>query len=177
MSFDFSFDQGGDDTIKITDDMTIGEYRELVRRYHRGEDVGCDLDVCAICTRTLKCHPYALTPTIVDSLVWLYQKAQLSPSRTVSTVTSNCPKWILKARQYSLLKFWGFVERVQKSEYRVTSTGVLFLRGEISVHNQILVFYDELKHKLGKTVSIHNILGSDFHYQDANYLLEKYGLK
>jgi hypothetical protein len=127
---------------------------------------------CPCCQRWGKVYGYGVSASMSRALIWLYGKAGDGSWVNIQT---ESPAWVLRTKTLSTLKHWGLIERKVKDDdadvkhsgiWRITTSGVLFVRKRLTVPKKVYVFDDMVQGYSKEHVDIVDCLGKKFSYSE-----------
>lgn len=152
----------------------ITELQGKMKRLSRGSGV-----YCPCCSQLVKVYEREITGSMAYVAIliyrhflhnegegWLHVPEYLSSMATIGSA--------VRGGDWAKLRYWRVIEEKPEEKrkdgsnragfYRMTSTGVSFVKGEIKVPRSILIYNDKFLEYGKGTVSIHDCLGKKFDY-------------
>ena len=126
---------------------------------------------CPCCGQFAKRYRRKLNSSMAASLCWMWGHAR----DLWINIPETAPAWILKAREYPKLAWWGLIEELPKSEHhngrtsgvwRVTPKGAEFVRGCLDVPMYAFVYNGDVEEFTETTTHIRKALGDRFSYDE-----------
>jgi len=127
---------------------------------------------CPCCGQYAKRYKRKLNSSMAAALCWLWTHSGYA----WCDVPSQAPSWVLKAREYPKLAWWGLIEEKPKEEHhkgrtsglwRVTQLGADFARSCVSVPRYAFVYNGTVEDfTTGDAISIRCALGDRFDYAE-----------
>jgi len=84
---------------------------------------------CPVCERFGKTYARKLNATFAKYLLWMYQQDLRDPGGWID-MPARAPRWIMRAKNFSLLRHWELVEADEHGGWRITKAGVAFAKNE-----------------------------------------------
>ena len=158
--------------LRLPDDMTLGEARQLLRdNWEKGVD-------CPCCTRLVKLYHYKINSGQARALITLYKLTnQQKPKDGWIHVPQEFAKLKLDAHgmSYHRTALWGLIEQQPVNDdpnknssgyWRITEKGKSFVNGRIKVLQSAYVFEGRVMKTGGNPVDIRDALGKKFSYEE-----------
>lgn len=150
-----------------TAEIPLHEERRRLERHllHKGA-------TCRACGRRVKAYGYRFTEKMAHELAWF---AYMSGPERKWVHVGDAPKWMLQAKSYSSLRWWGLLEsagsdpedrsKTSRGLWRPTDDGLRFLRRQLRVHERAVVYNNTFLGYDGPALFITEVLpptGFDF---------------
>ena len=144
---------------------------DAIERYKAAiEEKGMD---CPLCDRWGKENARSLNVTMIKSPLWLIQMS--GPDRKWVNVAESKAVAILRTKQLSTLKHWGFIERPphvpdekkHKGVWRPCLKGVAWSEDKIEVPLTVIIYNDEVVDWGQRRVRISDGCFKNFNYQEV----------
>ena len=127
---------------------------------------------CPCCARWGKISPQGMTEARSLALLWI---SRAPKDDGWVNVQKLAPKWILRAKNYSLLKHWGLIESAVNTEanrrgsgrWRVTEKGQLFINETLSVPSKVYLYNDTVQGWSTDRVYFRDCFGTRFSYDEV----------
>ena len=127
---------------------------------------------CPCCGRWGKIAPQGMTEARALALLWIDRAPKDDGWVNVQKLA---PKWILRAKNYSLMKHWGLIEsainvapnRRGSGKWRVTPKGQLFISESINVPSKVYLYNDEIQGWSTDRVYLRDCFGRRFSYDEV----------
>jgi hypothetical protein len=130
--------------------------------------------ICPCCTQFVKLYKRPMYATQAYSLIRLYKLCQ--EDYTYHHITKLMPAQSSGGGDMAKLVYWGLIEEMPKDEetnekrtsgyWRITRKGTDFVEGSTTVKSHIKIFDGEFYGFMGKEVSIRDVLGKKFDYEE-----------
>jgi hypothetical protein len=129
---------------------------------------------CPCCDRWGKINALSISETLALSLLWLSR--QPVDDDGFVNVPACAPAWVLRTKTYSTLQHWGLIIKVDRNEdktkrsdgfWQVTSKGLAFLKGEISVPKKVFIYDNTIQGFSQEEIYFRNCFGKHFDYQQV----------
>lgn len=128
---------------------------------------------CPCCERWGKISPQHMNEPRALALLWLSQ-ARIDDNGWVD-VPRYAPKWLLRAKNYTLLRHWGLIETAVNTDpkikgsgkWRVTSKGWKFLSGNLAVPSKVFLYNNQAQGWSEEQVLFKDCFGRKFSYEEA----------
>ena len=126
---------------------------------------------CPCCQQYAKRYKRKLNSSMAAALCWMWAHAR----DAWIEVPLAAPSWVLKAREYPKLAWWGLIEEKPRQEgsrartsgvWRVTPLGAEFVRGCSDVPRYAFVYNGEVQDFTETTTDIRSALGDKFDYAE-----------
>mgnify|MGYP003108747720 FL=1 len=126
---------------------------------------------CPCCGQFAKRYKRKLNSSMAAALCWMWAHAR----DAWIEVPLVAPSWVLKAREYPKLAWWGLIEEKPRQEgskartsgvWRVTPLGAEFVRGCSDVAMYAFVYNGEVQDFTDRTTDIRHALGDRFDYAE-----------
>lgn len=134
---------------------------------------------CPCCQQYAKRYKRKLNSSMAAALCWMWTAARQTSKNHATSVWINipaqAPSWVLKAREYPKLAWWGLIEEKPRQEgskartsgvWRVTPLGAEFVRGCSDVPMYAFVYNGEVQDFTDRTTDIRHALGDRFDYAE-----------
>ena len=139
-----------------------------------------DGTTCPCCGQYAKRYKRKLNSSMAAALCWMWSTAQKTsrnhPTKVWIDVPAQAPSWVLKAREYPKLAWWGLIEEKPKEEHhkgrtsgswRVTQLGADFARSCVSVPRYAFVYNGTVEDfTTAAPIYIRGALGNRFDYAE-----------
>ena len=127
---------------------------------------------CPCCGQYAKRYKRKLNSSMAAALCWMWTQSGYA----WCDVPSQAPAWVLKAREYPKLAWWGLIEEKPKEEgqkgrtsglWRVTQLGADFARSCVSVPRYAFVYNGTVEDfTTAAPIYIRSALGDRFDYRE-----------
>ena len=133
--------------------------------------IGGDGMHCPCCGKWGKVYGYKINATIARGLIWMHHNEDESGWVNIQ----EGPRWLLRSKSLSTAKHWGLIERKAKDPamdlhfsgiWRLTTKGIAFIKGRITVEEKAFVFDDEVVMFSKAHTNIKDALGKKFSYEE-----------
>lgn len=139
-----------------------------------------DGTICPCCNQYAKRYKRKLNSSMAAALCWIWSTAQNTsrnhPTAVWINVPAQAPAWILKAREYPKLAWWGLIEEKPRKPgskgrtsgvWRVTPLGSEFVRSCVGVPRYAFVYNGTVEDfSTAAPVYIRGALGDAFDYDE-----------
>ena len=143
---------------------TLEEARQLLReQWEQGVE-------CPCCKQYVKLYKRKLNAGMARTLINMYKASKGLMEWAHHT------EFRTESNDYSYLELWGLIEQKEHDEgdktkktsgiWRLTSKGLEFVQGEITVLSHIKVYNQKFYGLAGKEVGIRECLGKKFNYEE-----------
>jgi hypothetical protein len=121
--------------------------------------------VCPCCKRYIKLYRRHVNKSMVEALEWLVRISE--EGRRWVNMSKEAPAKFTKSFQVGTLKYWGLIEQKPaegngkartSATWRPTSSGVRFIRGEMTVPKYAKVLCDKVVGFSDDRVFVHDIV-------------------
>ncbi len=133
---------------------------------------------CPCCNQTVKRYSRKITTNMAYALFLFNKFTQGNTNEFIHF--ENCLKAAYipsgDCTDFPKLRFWGLIEGKRDTKkddgnprngyYRITEKGMLFLKGEESVHERVNIFNNQFYGHEGNFVTFKECLGSKFNYDE-----------
>lgn len=123
-------------------------------------------ELCVHCGASMMMNKYTLNKTLLRSLV----KIAMNPGKPARECSMNKSEFA----NYTKLKYWGLIQKLEDGLWTITPTGTLFLRGDLDLYEQVVYFRDKAVRYDGKFVNAFSIVGSEESKQKYREMMESY---
>ncbi len=121
---------------------------------------------CPCCNQFAKIYNRKLNSAMAHSLILLMKFCKQNEDEWIN-VESFLAARRIRATDFYKLKFWGLVERHAKSStWRLTSSGVNFAMGKITVPKRVQLYNDQLLDVSSEQITVVEALGERFNYYE-----------
>lgn len=149
----------------FTDDMTLGQARAALREL---VDEG---HICPCCRQLAKVYRWSLYSTAAHALLLFYRLGAATEYVHSSRLKEHGHKGQGDA---SRLRLWGLVERDERRRedggrsgyWRLTDKGLAFAKAETAIPKYVYVYDGRLLKSGGDPVTIRDVLGKNFDYDE-----------
>lgn len=153
---------------------TLKEAQEhIAKNIYRGVD-------CPCCGQAVKITKLYFHKEMVDSLFWIYFANQNKywPGDYVDVPETLKKLGVENKYYYSKLAYWNLIEQHESDRgmFRVTETGIQFLKGNKSLENQALVFNGQVMMLAGREVEVAKLVSGFSLARKMNDNIEKINL-
>lgn len=116
---------------------------------------GTEKEFCQHCGASMMANKYVMNITLVRALAKLFGIKGLESETSFRDIMDKS-----QFANYTKLKYWQMIVRVDDAHWQITSTGEKFLRGEIPCAKEIEYFRDEVVSSSG-SVYVFDIFKED----------------
>jgi hypothetical protein len=136
---------------------------------------------CPCCEKWGKINNYVLNETMAATLKWMTVAS--TDHAGYIDMGSKAPRWSVRAKNFTTMKFWGFVEPAPKARpkdknvtglvtktsglWRVTERGRAFVYGGLTVPIRAFVYDDRFFGWGDKMTTFERCFGRKFNYEDV----------
>ncbi len=132
-----------------------------------------DGETCPCCAQHAQRYKRKLNTGMARAIIALYWQTEDKPPGTWVRVPSLIRE-LRVSPELGKLKWWGLAEDQVSSSadkkasglWRLTETGVLFVRGKVQVPRYAIVYNNHLEKLVGEPTSIRFALGDRFNYEE-----------
>ncbi len=157
-----------DEVDRVVQEVRLDFIREARQKLQARLDEGV---TCPCCKQYAKRYKRKLNSSMAAALCWMWAHAR----DAWIEVPLAAPSWVLKAREYPKLAWWGLIEEKPRQQgskartsgvWRVTPLGADFVRGCSDVPRYAFVYNGEVQDFTETTTDIRHALGDRFDYAE-----------
>jgi len=161
----------------------FGEERDFLAELRRNwtKTIEGDGGHCPCCDKWGKINNYNLNETMAATLKWMTVAS--TDHAGYIDMGGKAPRWSVRAKNFTTMKFWGFVEPAPKARpkdkkvaglvtktsglWRVTERGRAFVYGGLTVPIRAFVYDDRFFGWGDKMTTFKQCFGRKFNYEDV----------
>lgn len=128
---------------------------------------------CQCCGQFVKEYARKLNSSMARVLILIYKSGNFDYLH-VEDFLKKLNRGDLRA-DFHKLRYWGLLKKkIENREdgsarngfYQITTSGIWFVEGKVTVQEKILVFNNDFKGFAGDQINIHQALGNKFSYKE-----------
>ena len=126
---------------------------------------------CPCCNRWGKVYGYRVNSTMVRGLFWLF----IAGKGDWINIQEKAPRFILRSKSLSTMKYWGLVERKPKGLsdgkrssgiWKITNDGISFIHRNLYINKKVFVFDDKVVARSDELVGVDDCIRNKFLYDE-----------